>query len=53
MTEHTLEQTRWSLVSRSPAEIPAEAGIEMTSAAFWQDGFDVIAGMIDELETLA
>ena len=39
--------------SQSPAEILDEAGIDMTSAAFWQGGFDVIAGMIDELETLA
>jgi oligoendopeptidase F len=39
--------------SRSPAEILDEAGIDMTSSAFWQGGFDVIAGMIDELETLA
>jgi oligoendopeptidase F len=39
--------------SQSPAEILDEAGIDMTSAVFWQGGFDVIAGMIDELETLA
>lgn len=39
--------------SQSPAEILDEAGIDMTSPAFWQGGFDVIAGMIDELETLA
>jgi hypothetical protein len=25
----------------------------MASAAFWQGGFDVISGMIDELEALA
>ena len=39
--------------SESPAEILDEAGIDMASAEFWQGGFDVIAGMIDELETLA
>jgi len=39
--------------SESPAEILDEAGIDMASADFWQGGFDVIAGMIDELETLA
>jgi len=39
--------------SESPAEILDEAGIDMASAAFWQGGFDVIAGMIDELEDLA
>jgi len=38
--------------SRSPAHILGEAGIDMASADFWQGGFDVIAGMIDELETL-
>ncbi len=39
--------------SESPAKILDEAGIDMASADFWQGGFDVIAGMIDELETLA
>ena len=39
--------------SRSPADFLNEAGIDMASADFWQGGFDVIAGMIDELETLA
>jgi oligoendopeptidase F len=38
--------------SRSPADILGEAGVDITSADFWQGGFDVIAGMIDELETL-
>ena len=39
--------------SRSPAEILDEAGIDLAAADFWQGGFDVIAGMIDELTTLA
>ena len=39
--------------SRSPAAILREAGVDITSAAFWQGGFDVIAGMIRELEALA
>jgi len=39
--------------SRSPADILAEAGVDITSDAFWQGGFDVIAEMIQELETLA
>jgi len=38
--------------SQSPAHILGEAGIDMTSADFWQGGFDVIADMIDELEIL-
>ena len=29
------------------------AGIDPASAAFWQGGYDVIAEMIDELETLS
>jgi oligoendopeptidase F len=39
--------------SQSPAHILTEAGIDMTSAAFWQGGFDVLADMIAELEALA
>jgi oligoendopeptidase F len=39
--------------SRSPAEILEEAGIDMTSAAFWQGGFDVIDEMIQQLESLS
>jgi oligoendopeptidase F len=39
--------------SQSPTQILSEAGIDMASADFWQGGFDVIAGMIGELETLA
>jgi oligoendopeptidase F len=39
--------------SESPANVLEEAGIDMASADFWQGGFDVITGMIDELEALA
>jgi len=35
-----------------PMRILKEAGIDITSAKFWQGGFDVIAGMIDELEKI-
>jgi oligoendopeptidase F len=38
--------------SASPAKILGEAGVDMADAAFWQGGFNVIAGMIDELQTL-
>ncbi len=38
--------------SESPARILKGAGIDMTLPAFWQGGFDVIKGMIDELETM-
>jgi oligoendopeptidase F len=36
--------------SAAPAEILAEAGIDMTAPSFWQGGFDVLAGMIRQLE---
>jgi oligoendopeptidase F len=38
--------------SESPARILKEAGIDIASAKFWQGGYDVISGMIDELEKL-
>ena len=38
--------------SESPVKILAEAGIDIASPAFWQGGFDVIKGMIDELEMM-
>lgn len=38
--------------SASPAHILEEAGIDMTSADFWQGGFDVIGEFINQLESL-
>lgn len=38
--------------SASPERILAEAGIDIRSAAFWQGGFDVIAGLVEKLEAL-
>jgi len=38
--------------AESPARILKEAGINIASEQFWQGGFDMIAGMIDELEQL-
>jgi len=38
--------------SEAPAKILAEAGVDIRSAAFWQGGFDVLSGMVDELEKL-
>ncbi len=38
--------------SASPAHILEEAGIDMSSAEFWQGGFDVISEFIDQLEAL-
>jgi len=28
------------------------AGVDIRSAEFWQGGFDVLSGMVDELEKL-
>jgi oligoendopeptidase F len=39
--------------SESPAKILAEAGLDVTSVAFWQGGFDVIQNMIDELQKIS
>jgi oligoendopeptidase F len=39
--------------SKSPTTILEEAGIDIRTRAFWQGGFDVLAGMIDELESLS
>ncbi len=38
--------------SASPEHILCEAGIDITSAQFWQGGFDVIQGFIDQLEAM-
>ena len=38
--------------SEAPAKILDEAGIDIRSAEFWQGGFDVLGGMVDELEKL-
>ena len=38
--------------SEAPAKILAEAGVDISSAKFWQGGFDVLSKMVDELEKL-
>jgi oligoendopeptidase F len=38
--------------SQSPENIVSEAGFDMASPGFWQGGFDVLRGMLDELEAL-
>jgi oligoendopeptidase F len=38
--------------SRSPEYIVSEAGFDIASPDFWQSGFDVLEGWLDELETL-
>ena len=39
--------------SDSPTKILHEAGLDVTSAAFWQGGFDVLENMLTELEGLS
>jgi oligoendopeptidase F len=39
--------------SDSPARILSAAGIDISSDRFWQGGFDVIAEMIDNLESIS
>jgi oligoendopeptidase F len=38
--------------SAAPVEILARAGIDIHSQAFWQGGFDVIAGLVEQLEAM-
>ncbi len=38
--------------SKPPVKILSDAGIDIHSASFWQGGFDVIQGLIDQLETI-
>lgn len=39
--------------SKSPVEILTGVGIDINTPAFWQGGFDVINGMVEELEVLS
>lgn len=38
--------------SQAPVELLAEAGIDVRQASFWQGGFDVIAGLVEQLEKM-
>jgi oligoendopeptidase F len=38
--------------SRAPMSILQEAGLDVTDPAFWQGGFEVVEGMVDELDKL-
>ena len=38
--------------SDAPARILSEAGIDISQAEFWQGGFDVISGLVDQLEAM-
>ncbi len=39
-------------VDHNPDQILMAAGIDMRQASFWQGGFDVIDGLITELEKI-
>ena len=39
--------------SRAPIEILDEAGLDIRQRAFWQGGFDVLSGMVDQLASLS
>lgn len=38
--------------SVAPVELLADAGIDVHQEAFWQGGFDVLSGLVDELEKM-
>jgi oligoendopeptidase F len=38
--------------SKAPVQVLSEAGIDVYDSAFWQGGFDVLSGLIDQLEAL-
>ena len=38
--------------SEAPVKILAEAGIDIYQDSFWQGGFDVLSGLVDQLEKL-
>jgi oligoendopeptidase F len=38
--------------SKAPVALLADAGINVYDPAFWQGGFDVIRGMVEQLEAL-
>jgi oligoendopeptidase F len=38
--------------SASPTDILSQAGIDISQAAFWQGGFDVLADLVEQLEAI-
>ena len=38
--------------SAAPVQVLKEAGIDISQASFWQGGFDVISGLVDQLEKI-
>jgi oligoendopeptidase F len=39
--------------SKAPVQILSEAGVDVYQSAFWQGGFDVVEGLVSQLENLA
>jgi oligoendopeptidase F len=39
--------------SRKPEDLLMEAGIDISKPEFWQQGFDYVQGMIQQLKSLA
>ncbi|MCJ7520425.1 MAG: oligoendopeptidase F, partial [Anaerolineaceae bacterium] len=39
--------------SDAPAKVLSDAGVDIHQAAFWQGGFDVVNGLVSQLEKLA
>jgi len=39
--------------SKAPMDVLSESGIDIRQASFWQGGFDVVAGLVRELEELS
>jgi oligoendopeptidase F len=39
--------------SRSPMDVLSESGIDIRQASFWQGGFDVVEGLVRQLEELS
>ncbi|MFC2095950.1 M3 family oligoendopeptidase [Candidatus Bipolaricaulota bacterium] len=39
--------------SKAPIAVLDEAGFDIRKREFWQGGFDILSGMVDELETLS
>ncbi len=38
--------------SKAPAKLLAEVGIDISQASFWQGGFDVLRGLVDQLAAM-
>jgi oligoendopeptidase F len=39
--------------SKAPVDLLSEAGIDIRNPSFWQGGFDVIAGLVQQLQSLS